>query len=385
MRVRRCTHVVLEPRESVSFDIAALLRGRAAADSRFEWVAFASHLDGPVAVDEAARDLLGSISARRWSERPQPDPHAATVSALVECGLLLADTTGHDGMRDRDETMRDANWWSLTAIAHRHSRWAGVDSVSDMRAQGLDTATGLRATLGPPPPSVLPLAGLYQPLPQQGADAFDQLLANRATCRNFDQDKPLELPLLAQLLQRTVMAHAEVRIDPETVFLKKNVPSGGGLHPTETWLLALRVEGLAPGFYHYHPVQHALLPRPSPAPETLAELARRMLSGQEWFADAPALLILAPRFERSFWKYRNHAKAYRAVLLDVGHISQAIYTSATAAGLASFVTAAINEEEVDRALGVDGAGQGAVAICGVGWRAAEQVTAEFDPPRHRPG
>ena len=31
---------------------------------------------------------------------------------------------------------------------------------------------------------------------------------------------------------------------------------------------------------------------------------------------------MAPRWRRNFWKYRNHAKAYRALLLDAGHLSQ---------------------------------------------------------------
>ncbi|MBR7508656.1 nitroreductase family protein, partial [Mycobacterium tuberculosis] len=74
----------------------------------------------------------------------------------------------------------------------------------------------------------------------------------------------------------------------------------------------------------------------------------------DWFADAAVHLVLVPRYARTYWKYRNHAKAYRALLLDVGHISQALYMAATERGMAAFVTAAINEGDTEVAFGLDG-------------------------------
>jgi putative peptide maturation dehydrogenase len=184
------------------------------------------------------------------------------LARLVEQGLLLTDPPSEVGHQMRDEALRRSQWWPLAALAHRHARWQAVDSVEDMRRQGLDTAAGLRQRLGPPPPVVQPMQGDYQPLPRSEEAAFDALLARRTTCRNFDPQRALPLPLLAQVLQRTLMAHAVQKVERDTEFLKKNVPSGGGLHPTEGFLLVQNVEGLAPGLYHYHPVQHAVLPLP---------------------------------------------------------------------------------------------------------------------------
>lgn len=378
MRLRRCASLMFEPREAVTLDLRAMLAGHAEMDSQISWVALAAHLDQPLPVDAEERQLLGELSAHRWSE-PPADASPAMLARLVEQGLLLTDPPSEVGHQLRDEALRRSQWWPLAALAHRHARWQAVDSVEDMRRQGLDTAAGLRQRLGPPPPVVQPMQGDYQPLPRSEEAAFDALLARRTTCRNFDPQRALPLPLLAQVLQRTLMAHAVQKVERDTEFLKKNVPSGGGLHPTEGFLLVQNVEGLAPGLYHYHPVQHAVLPLPSPPPQALPALARRMLSGQAWFADAPALLVLAPRYDRCFWKYRNHAKAHRAVALDVGHISQLLYLCATERGLAAFVTAAINDADVDRAFGFDGIGQSAMAICGLGWRSATLDTAEFDP------
>lgn len=162
------------------------------------------------------------------------------------------------------------------------------------------------------------------------------------------------------------------------MFLKKNAPSGGGLHATEAYLLARDVEGLAPGLYHYHPVDHALEPLPALG-EPLHALSQRMLAGQHWFADAPAQVVLAPRYARSFWKYRNHPKAYRALILDAGHLSQLLYICATQMGLAAFVTSAINEADIEQAFGMDPLLEGPLAVCGFGWRADAMSTTEFDP------
>ena len=88
---------------------------------------------------------------------------------------------------------------------------------------------------------------------------------------------------------------------------------------------------------------------------------------------------MTPRFARSFWKYRNHAKAYRALILDVGHLSQTLYLAATELGLGAFVTSAINEVEIEQAFGLDPLEEGPLAVCGFGWRASEKTTVEFDP------
>jgi nitroreductase len=119
------------------------------------------------------------------------------------------------------------------------------------------------------------------------------------------------------------------------------------------------------------------------APPIPASVLRRfiqdMVAQQHWFADAHVTVVLAPRFDRTFWKYRQHAKGYRVVALEAGHLSQTLYLAATDAGLGAFITGAINEKELERAFGLDHVSQGALAICGFGWRGGEMATAELDP------
>jgi len=381
MKLRRCTIVMFEPREEVQFDLQAILQGRAELATSSAWFAIAAHLEQPVAVSVAQRELLGSLSPRHWQHASSLEDSQQVWQPLLDAGLLISDDDSHSSHRLRDEALRDSHWWPLSALAHRHGRWEGVDSAAEMHANNLTTASGLRSQLGAPPPAVEPRPGHYEPLPPVGRTDYDQLLERRTTCRNFDGQRSISLELLAQLLQRTVKAQAVVQVEADTEFLKKNVPSGGGLHATETYLLVQRVDDLQPGLYHYHPVQHALVALPRHCDRPLQEVANAMLSGQDWFADAAVHLVLVPRYARTYWKYRNHAKAYRALLLDVGHISQALYMAATERGMAAFVTAAINEGDTEVAFGLDGITQSPVAIVGVGWRGETLGTAEFDPNR----
>ena len=115
--------------------------------------------------------------------------------------------------------------------------------------------------------------------------------------------------------------------------------------------------------------------------DELRAFARIAVAGQDFFADAPVLCVLAPRFRRNFWKYRNHAKAYRVCVLDAGHLSQTLQLCATQAGLGPFVTGAINEVDLERAFGMAACEQSPLAVCGFGKRAATLVTSEFDPNR----
>jgi len=47
--------------------------------------------------------------------------------------------------------------------------------------------------------------------------------------------------------------------------------------------------------------------------------------------------------------------------------------------LGAFITAAINEVDIEQAFDLDPMAEGPLAMCGFGARAAEKKTAEFDP------
>ena len=169
-----------------------------------------------------------------------------------------------------------------------------------------------------------------------------------------------------------------MELAPGAVAVKKNSPAGGGLHAVEAYLLVQRAEGLKPGFYHYLSMEHALEPMQELTAEEAASYAHRFVAGQNWFANVPVMVVMTARFDRLFWKYRRHTKAWRVVHLDVGHLSQTMYLSAADLGLGAFVTAAINDRLIETALELTPMREGAIAIVGFGPRSDEITTMELD-------
>ena len=380
-QIRRCFHLQIEPVSEQVVSLQSILSGGNGLQARRSWRALAPHLPAPVALTDAMVLRLGQIDRDLWMPCPVLEDDMA-VAALLTAGLLLSVEDDESEAARADMRLRRAGWFGPAAVLHWQSRWGGMDSVDALQSAGLQTAQGLRRHLGPPPPATVAPAGMGIALPRIAEDAFDARLQARSTCRNFDTGRMLPLEDCARLLRRCLGATGELRVEVDSTFIKKNAPSAGGLHPTEAYVLVQHVEGIAPGLYHYHPVQHVLTPALAPASGHAPldpTLAVRMVSGQHWFAGAHVLVILAPRFTRTYWKYRNHAKAYRAVLLDVGHLSQLLMTCATEQGLGAFVTAAVNERDIEQALGMDPMQQSPLAICGFGWRSARMRTSEFDP------
>lgn len=370
--------MLVEPIERAQFDLEALLAGGSGVGFEHALQVRAAHLPTPRTLDAASCLWLLQCSAEQWQPLPTEPQARQRVLALLEQGLLVSDDPAHAKAAAAEQQVRDSQWWPLSALHYQHSRWDGVDSVGDMQRSQLMTAQDLVRSFGAPPAEAPARRPGARPLPRCDDDPMQAQLQARATCRNFDAARALPLPLLARLLQQVLMAQAQVETEPGVRFLKKNVPSAGSLHPLEAYVVARSVEGLPAGLYHYHATAHELGPLPV-QPDDLDSFCQRLLAGQHWFANAPAQLILTCRFDRMFWKYRGHAKAYRAITLDAGHVSQALYSAATAQGLGAFVTAAINEAEAERALDLQPMAEGVLAVCGVGWRAAERVTAELDP------
>ncbi len=400
MRIRRCALLRLESREETRFDLAALLSGDTGVVSHMRWLAHAPTLQAEVEVDAAEVALLGETSPSDWvSAAPLRMRHgAARVRRLLRAGLLVGSTAAWAHWRREDERVRALHWHGAAADYHHASRWSGIDAAGEVEDAGLHNAEGLRRAYGVPPPMLHQRGDgdAVTALPPASRSAYDDLLDARASCRNFDAGRMLPLASLAQVLERAFGERGRVRGADEFDVLKRTSPSGGALHPTECYLLARRVDGLAPGLYHYLPARHALQSLPMDDARILADagkhpaargktaldyLAWIAVGGQQYFAEAHALCVLAPRFYRNFWKYRRHPKAYRVCILDVGHLSQTLLLSATEAGLGSFVTAAINEVDIERAFGWEPWSESPLAVCGIGPRADRMETYELDPNR----
>ena len=383
MRIRRCAALAIVPGQRIDLDLAGLLCGQVPLQPVGIWQVLAAHLDHPVAVSGDQLELLRRLDPQHWQAVAGEDAGTDPLSALLASGLVLADPGSPAAVLQADRHVRDGYWHGLSAVYARHARWHDADVVEAMDTPGLATALGLRQALGPAPAATLDDGdpGQAVPLPRAPASTLSQLLQQRVTCRNFCARTPLALAALGEVMELAFAAHGQVWVSPDMGFLKRSSPSAGGLHGIEAYLLVQRVEGLAPGWYHYRPLEHRLAPLPAGA-EAVAGQAHGLLAGQHWFAGAPVLVVLVARYQRVFWKYREHAKALRALLLEAGHFSQTLYLAATQAGLGAYVTCAINEPVAEAALATDPLQHGILAVCGVGVRDREMTTAELDPGGH---
>ncbi len=382
MQVRRCAHLFVELDEEPRFDFQSLLSGEAGLSREGRWLACSAHLDEAVPVTLAQLAVLQALPAHEdcdWSAlQGQHDP--VVLGELYAAGLLVGDTHEHTELRARDQALRDVPWWPAAALAHAHGRWQEVDIEARnergmmLSMQQMTDAFGHapeheyarrddHAALALPRPEVLP---------------FDALLAKRKTCRNFDDGALVSRAELATMLHRVWGAIGTLELAPGAVAVKKNSPAGGGLHAVEAYVLVQRAEGLAPGLYHYLALQHALEPMQTLDAAEAAALAHCFVAGQHWFANVPVMVIMTARFDRLFWKYRRHTKAWRVAHLDVGHLSQTMYLSAADLGLGAFVTAAINDRAIEQALDLPQLREGAIALVGFGPRAAIKKTLELD-------
>jgi putative peptide maturation dehydrogenase len=366
-------------------DVDRLLRGEVEPISLRQLCAFSILTGETVELTADELELVLSTPSSEWVETSDDD----LAFELGRKGVLLVDSDELRDLRERDETLAALNWNLESALYYFLSKWRGVDlrelagsdGASDLLPPTGEAVMAFVDEFGAPPQAFYslpdPQAVVELPLSERSGDLYDVLLRRR-TARSFDSTRLLELEELSTVLRYVFGYHAYAPLLGEVTTLKRTSPSAGGFHPVEAYPLLNGVEGIPPGLYHYSASEHTLERIGELEPAEARELAARFVCGQSYFADAQALVVLAARFDRAFWKYRNHQKALAALLMDAAHLSQTLYLVCTELGLGAFVTAAINNLDIEERLGLDGFEEGALAVCGFGKPAAEP--SPFDPP-----
>ena len=200
------------------------------------------------------------------------------------------------------------------------------------------------------------------PLPNPSVDSeFARVLLKRRTWRKFS-DEPVTLAALGSLLRLTFGVRHWVKLPKIGSVALKTSPSGGSMHPIEAYVLARNVDGLAAGFYHYSAADHRLeLLKRGATPRDIT----RLLANQWWYAGTGFVVFLTAVFARTRWKY-DYARAYRAVLIEAGHLCQTFCLTATSLGLAPFCTMAFADSKIEGMLGIDGISESALYVAGAG-------------------
>lgn len=170
----------------------------------------------------------------------------------------------------------------------------------------------------------------------EGDVPVERALALRRSVRSFAPG-PLPLSSVSQLLWA-----AQGITDPAG---HRTAPSAGALYPLEVYLVAGAVAGLGPGVYRYDTRRHRLLLHSEG--DSRAGVAKATF-GQDWLAQAPAIIVIAAVVQRSARKYGERAARY--VHMEVGHTAQNVYLQAVASGLGTTMVGAFNDEDIARVL-----------------------------------
>lgn len=193
---------------------------------------------------------------------------------------------------------------------------------------------------------------LSKPDPEGGeggdAAALSAVLERR---RSLYSVEPLDLDAVGLFLYRTCRVTGLQETAAGETRALKVYPSGGALHPLETYLVPYRCRGLERGLYHYRPLDHALS-TVHPFDAEVEALLRQAQVSTGKLRDYPSLLlVLSARFGRTAWKYRSIT--YRLILEEVGALYQTMYLVATDMGLAPCALGAGNSDRFSRLAGLD--------------------------------
>src|SRR5437899_3808284 len=150
--------------------------------------------------------------------------------------------------------------------------------------------------------------------------------------------------------------------------------STGALYQTEVYVVAGTVEGLPPGVHHFCPGDFTLRRlRSEDARAALAEAAADATPGRR-----AATLVLSGIVWRNSWKYR--ARTYRHLFWDSGTMLANALAAGVALGLAPRVFTGFVDDAVHRLLGVDGAGEVALALVSLGPQTASAPSGRAPAP-----
>jgi SagB-type dehydrogenase family enzyme len=197
--------------------------------------------------------------------------------------------------------------------------------------------------------------------PTVGELSVRQAILQRRSHRSFTKDA-LTLEELSFLAWATQGIGQVLRNkEGEVVRTLRTAPSAGARHPLETYLLALRVEGLPEGLYRYLPMEHKVyLLRDD---EDLLEQVHRATRGQFLRQSALVFIWTAVPY-RTEWRYSGLSA--KVIALDAGHVCQNLYLACEAIGAGTCAIGAYDQNKIDPILGVDGENEFTIYIAPVG-------------------
>ncbi|MFV2128143.1 hypothetical protein ACFHWS_26995 [Micromonospora sp. LOL_013] len=152
--------------------------------------------------------------------------------------------------------------------------------------------------------------------------------------------------------------------------MRRAVPSGGAMHPTEVYVLCAHTDRL----WHVDPYRMELLALPADRPSRLLRVGLRLAPGA---ALPPVVLVLTSRFWKNFYKYGNFS--FRLGAVDAGVVLGRVLRLAEAEFGTALVRTDFVDATVNAALGLDGRDESVYAVVGCGPVEADGAAGRVDP------
>jgi SagB-type dehydrogenase family enzyme len=273
------------------------------------------------------------------------DEITKVIGALseYECGHLLSSFNKvADGER----------FWEtdISAVYNEHVKTRLLDAQSrtdDVVPAGPSSQDGIFA----PIPIVKSFPGADRvklPDPGKISARLDDIITQRRSRREYTGEA-ISQEQLATLLHYSCGVNGSIPGYGYRRLPLRTFPSSGGLQSPEVYLSVQAVQGIAPGMYHYHPVDGALeLMREGQHATMLAALSFQ----QAFILSASVLFLITGCFERLRWKYGQ--RAYKYMCMDAGYLGQNLYLVAEALGLGACAIAGFVDDAIEGLLQIDG-------------------------------
>jgi SagB-type dehydrogenase family enzyme len=284
-----------------------------------------------------------------------PDVTNQLVGLLLAAGMLTVVDDAGTPAEDRVPSLQSWEFHDLLFHARsREGRHDGLVGETYPLAGKLEPLPAVKS------PSKAETIELYRPDPDQMSDGdppLARVVEQRASVRDYAAE-PMTARQLGEILYRVarVRTRADLEMDTPGGLMRMETtsrpyPAGGGLYELEFYPVVRACRDLAPGLYHYDPLNHRL--------QRFSQLTtdvEQLLDGASLATGIPSdsiqvLLILSARFQRVAWKYTT--LAYSLMLKHVGVVYQNLYLAATAMDLAPCAVGVGDSDRFARVIGSD--------------------------------
>lgn len=142
----------------------------------------------------------------------------------------------------------------------------------------------------------------------------------------------------------------------------RTAPSGGAVHPFETYLYIERVKEIKKGLYRYLPDKHSLI--------LIREIENgkediiKAANGQKFVGEAAVVFLWTVLPSRGEWKYG--ILSHKLAALDAGHVCENLYLAVEDIKAGMCAVDAYDQKAADQFLNVDGQSEFVIYLAPVG-------------------